>query len=621
MRARKNTTLVALLAVGTLAGCGPTLFDARGVPVVTPTCLDPALPIACLGAVACVAEDDAHCGSGCADCLANPIQHGTTFCDRSDLDLAQHACVRSCDPGFVHDPNGPGCVCAVGQVACGAAGACVTETAAACGASCLSCGAPAGATATCANHTCDYICPAGKEQCTNPATGQPDCCVPPCSAQQVQCGGVCVSESTTQCGPLCANCNDPSNAVPANASAACLGLAGHGACTFACNPGYLKSNGACVQVKAGPGTVALGASHTCVVTAPGGVMCWGANGAGQLGLGDTVNRLTPVDVALAGGASAQFIAAGASHTCAVTSGGGVQCWGSNATAQLGQPLTTASSSAPIAVPAFPPAGSAVTEVAAGAGHTCVVVRDGSLNKSAVCWGANDKGQVGIAPAAAVVTPTTVPNLSGSSVEKIATQVDHTCVVKTSNGQVSCWGSNQSGQTGQSPSPSPSVPGAAVSSLTASAISVGGTHTCAVGLINNANPGVYCWGDRSVRQLGDGLTTPNISTPFRATLIDPAATSDRILTGRAHSCAATAANGAAICAGANNSLQVGVTPPSTSEFAGPQISLGTIDALFGGGDRSCALAAGALKCWGANEHGQLGNNSTTESAVPVSPQPF
>jgi alpha-tubulin suppressor-like RCC1 family protein len=615
-------TRAVLLAAGLLAGCGPTLFGATGVPVVTPTCLDPALPIACLGAEACVAEDDSHCGTGCGNCLGNAIQHGTTFCDRSNLDLAQHACVTSCESGFVRDPNGPGCICDAGQVACGAGGACVAETPAACGASCLSCGAPASATATCANHTCDYICPAGKEQCTNVATGQPDCCVPPCSAQQVQCGGACVSESTTQCGPLCANCNDPSNAVPSNASAACLGSAGHGACTFACNPGFLKSNGACVQVKAGPGAVALGGSHTCVITTAGGVMCWGANGSGQLGVGDTVPRLTPVDVVLAGAATA--IAAGASHTCAVTTSGAVQCWGSNVSAQLGQPLTTVSSRVPVTVPAFPPAGNVVTEVTAGAGHTCVILKNNaSLNTSAVCWGANDKGQVGIALTASVVTPTTVPNLSGSSVAQIATQVDHTCVVRATNGQVSCWGSNPSGQTGQSPSQT-SVPGATVSSLTASAISVGGTHTCAIGQINNnlATQGVYCWGDRSVRQLGDGLTTPNISTPFRATLIDPAASSDRILTGRAHSCAGRAADGTVICAGANSSLQVGVTPPSSSEFATPTpISLGTIDALFGGGDRSCALVTGALKCWGANDHGQLGNNSTVESATPVSPQPF
>ena len=192
-----------------------------------------------------------------------------------------------------------------------------------------------------------------------------------------------------------------------------------------------------------------------------------------------------VDVALAGGASAKFIAAGANHTCAVASSGGVQCWGSNTTAQLGLPTTTASSLVPVEVPSFPPPGSTVTEVAAGAGHSCVVLQDvSSLNTSAVCWGANDKGQVGISPTPFVVTPTVVPNLSGSAVVDISTQLDHTCVVKSTNGQVSCWGWNLFGQTGQSPSPNPSVPGATVSSLTVTAISVGGTHTCAIGVVNN-----------------------------------------------------------------------------------------------------------------------------------------
>src|SRR5512143_121529 len=107
MRARTAEAITLALLAGALSGCGPTLYDAKGVPVVTPTCTDPALPIACLGAEACVAEDDTHCGAACLDCRANAIQHGTTFCDRSGPELAQHACVTSCDPGFLRDPSGP----------------------------------------------------------------------------------------------------------------------------------------------------------------------------------------------------------------------------------------------------------------------------------------------------------------------------------------------------------------------------------------------------------------------------------------------------------------------------------------------------------------------------------
>jgi alpha-tubulin suppressor-like RCC1 family protein len=225
----------------------------------------------------------------------------------------------------------------------------------------------------------------------------------------------------------------------------------------------------------------------------------------------------------------------------------------------------------------------------------------------------------------LATPTLV-NLSGS-VNQISTQLDHTCVVKGTNGQVSCWGWNRFGQTGQSPNEI-AVPGAAMSSLEARvdmpiSVSVGGTHTCAIVSAGSAGQGLYCWGDRSTRQVSDGLiTSTSPSVPSRATFIDPAGTADRILTGRAHSCAAKGADGTVSCAGANLSLQLGMTPPSSTEPVGlPPVSLGPLDALFGGGDRACALVTGTLKCWGANDHGQLGNNSTVESATPVSPQPF
>ena len=605
----RSTCLLAIV----LSGCGSTLYDATHVPITIPVCTSDAEPIACSGAPACVAEDDSHCGSSCADCAAEPVQHGTSFCDRTSADLSQHACATSCEPGFVRDPAGPGCACDVGEVACGAGGSCVAETVSSCGATCQACAAPAGATPTCSNHVCDYICPGGQVQCTN-ASGQADCCIPACGTQQILCGVACVQESATQCGSHCVDCRDPSNVVPANASAACLGPPSQGVCTFACDAGFLKSRGACVQVAAGPGSVALGASHACVLTTAGGVMCWGNNGSGQLGVGDTVDRLAPVDVTLAGGAVAKFLSAGVGHTCAVTTAGGVQCWGSNSTAQLGQPQSTALSAVPIAVPGL----ASVSAVAAGAGHTCALLADGTVR----CWGANDKAQAGANPATTpVVAAPTAVNVAGP-ISQVVTQLDHTCVLNGTTGQVSCWGSNLFGQTGQSASPNPSLPGAVVSGLVASAVAVGGTHTCALGSINLGAQGVYCWGDRSAAQLGDGLTAPNSNVPTLASRIAPAVgPADRILAGRAHSCDARAADGLVTCAGANLSLQVGRAPPSSSEAQGPAIALGPIDGLFGGGDRSCALAAGVLRCWGANDHGQLGDGSTVESAAPVAPRPF
>ena len=123
--------------------------------------------------------------------------------------------------------------------------------------------------------------------------------------------------------------------------------------------------------------IAAGGSHTCTLTTSGGVKCWGSNNYGGLGDGTTTNRTTPADVSgLTSGVSA--IAAGSEYTCALVTSGGVKCWGLNGLRQLGDG-TTANRATPVDVSGLT---SGVSGITAGLAHVCALMTNGSVK----CWG-------------------------------------------------------------------------------------------------------------------------------------------------------------------------------------------------------------------------------------------
>jgi alpha-tubulin suppressor-like RCC1 family protein len=82
-------------------------------------------------------------------------------------------------------------------------------------------------------------------------------------------------------------------------------------------------------------TISAGNRQTCAITTGGTAYCWGYNDLGQLGSG-TSGDSTSVPVAVAGGLTFTAIQTGARHTCALTSGGTVYCWGDDYYGQLGR---------------------------------------------------------------------------------------------------------------------------------------------------------------------------------------------------------------------------------------------------------------------------------------------
>ncbi len=293
----------------------------------------------------------------------------------------------------------------------------------------------------------------------------------------------------------------------------------------------------------GTGVVAVssGANHNCALTTAGGVLCWGSDTVGQVGNGNAcgIECETPVGVTgLSSGVVA--IAAGGLHSCAITTSGGLKCWGYNIEGQLGDGTTTIRDT-PVDVVGL---SSNVASVALGGHHTCALLVSGGVK----CWGSNDEGQVGDGTTTDRHTPTNVTGLS-SGVAAVSKGIFHTCGL-TVTGGLKCWGGNSFGQLGIGNTGDRSTP-ADVVGLSSGVAVVGaarnGQHTCAI----STGGALKCWGRNDWGQVGDGTTT-NRTTPVSVVGLD----------------------------------------------AG-------VAAVAGGGWHTCALQWGGAKCWGQNQYGQLG----------------
>jgi alpha-tubulin suppressor-like RCC1 family protein len=240
----------------------------------------------------------------------------------------------------------------------------------------------------------------------------------------------------------------------------------------------------------------------------GHVRCWGRNQVGQLGQGHTRAVGDDEQPWQAGGvevgAAVQDLATGRNHTCALLTDGTVRCWGDGAHGALGLGDTRdiGDDERPVEVPAVD-VGSPVSQLSAGALHTCALLRHGGVR----CWGSSPHGQLGHGGTHPVLTPAGARDVDLGAPTAVALQVSagahHTCAL-LSTGAVTCWGFNLEGQLGQghrSPLYAPPASGVDLSAATAWKLTTGAHHTCAL----LSTGGARCWGANASGQLGYGHT--------------------------------------------------------------------------------------------------------------------
>lgn len=347
--------------------------------------------------------------------------------------------------------------------------------------------------------------------------------------------------------------------------------------------------------------ISAGPAHTCAVTTAGAVKCWGVNMSGQLGNGTTDSSMLPVSVSgLATGVSTVYT--GMDHTCALTTAGSVKCWGQNNSGQLGN-NSTGDSGYPVQVSGLT---SGVSQLSAGGTSNCVVTTAGAAR----CWGANGSGQLGNNSTSNSSVPVSVEGMQSGVSSIFAGSGSHACAV-ISGGGVKCWGSNGAGQLGNNSTVGSLLPvyasglGSGVATL-----ALGDEHTCAV----TSSGGVKCWGANWSGQLGDSSGTS------RKVPVDVAGLTSgvsRVSAGMSHTCAVTSSGGAK-CWGDNTFGQLGNNTLDESRMPVNVSGLSTgVTNISSGGGHTCALTgSGDAMCWGGNGQGQLGNNTTVDSLVPV-----
>ncbi len=365
--------------------------------------------------------------------------------------------------------------------------------------------------------------------------------------------------------------------------------------------------------------MALGESHTCVHVRPYYLTCWGHNAHAELGVGhlddlgdepgEMGRSLPPIFIELPSNHRGVF--AGAHHSCAITDLGEAACWGLNDSGQLGRGDTAMRGGTvdELGLPTPPielGAGSFVESLALGTAHSCALLATGAVK----CWGANDAGQLGLGDTLArgnqpgqMGDALPSVNLPGTAL-RLATSNSSSCAL-LDDGSVRCWGQGESGQLGVGLSPPVGVisdqlgsqlhPVQLESALAPTGITAGAEHFC----VWFSDGTVECWGE----ELALGDDAPSGGSPPLPIDLDGELALE-VVAGNGFSCARTLSEKLA-CWG---------TVPLSNEsgrgvrvFSAPQRPPLHV---WAGGRHLCFVTNAGVHCVGANEVGQLGNETTS-----------
>jgi len=340
-----------------------------------------------------------------------------------------------------------------------------------------------------------------------------------------------------------------------------------------------------------------GGHHTCALTNGNATYCWGKNLYGELGLG-FVSFYEETPRVVSGTTRFTALVAGEDHTCGLDGGGAASCWGNNTTSQLGTGGDLAANPTPAPVEG----GHTFRSLTAGAAHTCGLQTDSLAD----CWGSNDSGQLGDSltdPGG----PAPVRVAGNRHFAMLTAGGVHSCAIALAH--LYCWGGNSSGELGDGTDSTRGTPVLVADTISWTDVTAGASHTCARSLSHAA----YCWGKNDHGQLGTGQAD---SLSRRAAAVTGGKSWLLLAAGGAHTCG-IAADSLAYCWGANGSGQLGDS--SFTDRAAPVAVHGGIHFVWisAGGAHTCALSAGGVAyCWGDDGDGQLGDRKTTAQSIPV-----